>query len=213
MSEKLTKKELKSLQFRARKSSKAAKVLDDVETQRKEEQAKIAESIPKKRKTRRGHKGKGKPTGAHQKRYILFVGNLPYNVQESELKEYFKAGNPDTIRIRADKGFGFLEFNGVESKEIQERITACLNLHHTQFRNRAINVELSAGGGGNSEKRVEKIKAKNEKLQKKRLAKLKEERIKKHAKDNKPKPSGEGEGEEAAPVAGVHPSRLALINH
>ena len=45
-----------------------------------------------------------------------------------------------------------------------------LDLHHSKLMNRVINVELTAGGGGHkSEKRKERIKTKNEKLNEERV--------------------------------------------
>lgn len=41
---------------------------------------------------------------------------------------------------------------------------ACLKLHHSLIQGRRINVELTAGGGGKSESRQEKIKTRNERV-------------------------------------------------
>lgn len=40
----------------------------------------------------------------------------------------------------------------------------CLKLHHTSIQGRRINVELTAGGGGNTDGRKEKLKEKNERM-------------------------------------------------
>lgn len=40
----------------------------------------------------------------------------------------------------------------------------CLKLHHTSIQGRRINVELTAGGGGNTDGRKEKIKERNERV-------------------------------------------------
>lgn len=46
-----------------------------------------------------------------------------------------------------------------------------LAFHHTFFKKRQINVELTAGGGGNkSESRKEKLKVKNERLTEERVS-------------------------------------------
>ena len=56
------------------------------------------------------------------------------------------------------KGCAFLEFR--EASGLQ----SALRLHHSVLDGRKINVELSAGGGGNSASRVKKLKVKNAKL-------------------------------------------------
>jgi len=42
-------------------------------------------------------------------------------------------------------------------------------MHHTDIKDRKIRVELTAGGGGNSDARKQKIKAKRDKLNQERL--------------------------------------------
>ncbi|CAO3670130.1 unnamed protein product [Rhizopus microsporus] len=80
-----------------------------------------------------------------------------------------------SIRLLTDKatgkpkGFAFMEFENAKD------MNKALAFHHTFFKKRQINVELTAGGGGSkSDARKEKLKEKN-----KRLA---EERAKKHKK-------------------------------
>lgn len=78
----------------------------------------------------------------------------------------------------------------------------------------------SAGGGGNTEARVEKIKAKNEKLANERLrnhekraeieTKQKERKEKKGGKQAKEGAEEEPAAEEAA-TNGIHPARLAMM--
>jgi nucleolar protein 6 len=97
-------------------------------------------------------------------RYILFVGNLPYRCSSDDLKQYFHSLSINAIRLPTDKdtnkpsGYAFVEFSDAIS------LQKALKYHHMDFKGRKINVELTAGGGGNSEKRKEKIKAKREKL-------------------------------------------------
>ena len=74
-----------------------------------------------------------------------------------------------------------------------------LRMHHTEIRNRKINVELTVGGGGNSEARIQKLKEKNEKVLEERKKRVDEGKKKKPA--SKP----------VVPL-NVHPSRAALIN-
>lgn len=211
---KLTKKELKSLKFKAKKSEKAAKELKTVQENAKEQEKLKKEKLvqaqapKKKRKTRRGHHGRGKNHSQSGPRFILFVGNLPYETTEKDLKEHFKVGSPDLIRVRKDKGIAFMEFLTAKG-HIQGRIDACLALHHSMIKNRRINVELTAGGGGNSKHRVEKIKKKNEKLMKEKSEKIRKERMNK-AKNNEE--SAETKmAEEALDNSGINPSRLAMI--
>ncbi|QPG76069.1 hypothetical protein FOA43_003455 [Brettanomyces nanus] len=207
---KLSKKQLKALKFKSKTSEKAASQLEEIEVKKK--QAEEASLKPKKkRKTRRGHHGKGKNGSNSGSRFLLFVGNIPYDIGEKELREHFKAGKPDIVRVRKDKGIAFLEFLG-ENGHIQGRIDACLALHHSLLEKRKINVELTAGGGGNSVNRVDKIKTKNDKLMKERIDKIQKER----AKQQKSNEKGDDEDEEATKAAleannGIHPSRLAMI--
>mmetsp|Transcript_2323 Transcript_2323/g.2556 ORF Transcript_2323/g.2556 Transcript_2323/m.2556 type:complete len:203 (+) Transcript_2323:189-797(+) len=197
---KLTKKQKKALEFRQKKSKDSTEedISPSIEKGNKkrpadsDETAQSTEEPKKKRKTRRGKKGKG-VNGGKGPRFILFVGNLPYNVTQPELVSHFKNSNPDRIRIRPDKGIAFLEFDN-DSREIQSKMELALRMHHSTLRNRKINVELTVGGGGNSDNRVNKLKEKNEKLEDERRSRV--------TKDSK-------KGE--AP-AGVHPSRAALLS-
>lgn len=101
-----------------------------------------------------------------RKKYILFVGNLSFKSKTTEIKDFFESrGAPVTaVRLLTDKktrkpkGFAFCEFESSEAIEI------ALSLHQTSFGGRKINIELTAGGGGNkSALRKKKIKEKNEK--------------------------------------------------
>lgn len=195
--EKLTKKQRKALEFKnktaeERKEDQAEKV----EKKRKLEEEEAAKA-PKKRKTRRGKKGKG-VNGGQGPRFILFVGNLPYDAGQEEIAAHFKSCAPDRIRVRPDKGIAFLEFDN-DNKEIQSKMEIALRMHHLTLGNRKINVELTVGGGGNSANRVEKIKAKNETMIEERNQKIKEG-IKKGKKK-----------ESAGAAPGVHPDRAKLV--
>ncbi|KAL0090764.1 hypothetical protein F4703DRAFT_1835067, partial [Phycomyces blakesleeanus] len=107
-------------------------------------------------------------------RFIVFVGNLPYNTTKEELEKHFESvGGVTSVRLLTDKqtgkpkGFAFMEF------ESSKHLSKALAFHHTLFKKRQMNVELTAGGGGNkSTARKDKLKVKNERLQ--------EERQKKH---------------------------------
>lgn len=171
-------------------SSESGKA-DKNTTKRKADET--TEGEPKKRKTRRGKKGKG-VNGGKGPRFILFVGNLPYDVTTDQLSVHFKSCKPDRIRIRADKGIAFMEFDN-DTKEIQHKMGVALGMHHSTMGNRKINVELTVGGGGNSETRVTKLKEKNEKARTDR-----KDLMEKKKKETKVKE-----------LTGVHPARAALM--
>ncbi|KAH3901479.1 Nop6p SCDLUD_002974 [Saccharomycodes ludwigii] len=178
--QKLTKKQLKAKQFKKTKEEREKE--KDLRKRKKEEEEEgndkqeSAAPLKKKRKTRRGKGGKTKNKNSGN-RFIIFVGNLPYDVDKTDLIAHFKSSSPDEIRIRSDKGIAFLEFDGAkDSVNIQRRMDKALLQHKTLLKNRRINVELTAGGGGNSSNRLEKIKKKNDVLDKERderLTKLK----------------------------------------
>ncbi|EPS36863.1 hypothetical protein H072_9584 [Dactylellina haptotyla CBS 200.50] len=176
-------------------------------------------------------KTKGKKTTTKPERFIVFVGNLPFDTTQEALSEHFvnvkptairlatfKAGEGPKVRGRgrpkpADeesgeqkcKGYGFVEFSDVG------RMKTCLSLfHHSEFKGRKINVELTAGGGGKSEDRKEKVRAKNEKLNEERKVRFEEERKRKTEKK-----AEEGDGEKAEEKEeendGIHPSRRKRV--
>lgn len=207
---KLSKKQAKSLAFRKPKAEREKDNLEKKEEKekRKREEEELLEKAEtdkeageegapkKKRKTRRGKKGKG-VNGGTGPRFLLFVGNLPYDIQQAELVSHFKNANPDRIRIRKEKGIAFLEFDN-DNQEIQSKMDTALRMHHSVIRNRKINVELTVGGGGNSEFRQQKLKEKNDKYDEERRLKQKEEDKKKKSK-------------EKATPEGMHPARAALL--
>eukprot|EP01130_Rhizamoeba_saxonica_P002662 TRINITY_DN12423_c0_g1_i1.p1 TRINITY_DN12423_c0_g1~~TRINITY_DN12423_c0_g1_i1.p1 ORF type:complete len:202 (+),score=53.32 TRINITY_DN12423_c0_g1_i1:17-622(+) len=111
-------------------------------------------------------KAKRAPKAPAPKRYLLFIGNLPYDITEEELFEHFEAFKANIIGIRIPydqklkrcKGFCFLEVTDPDT------FNKALNYHHSLLRERKIRVQLTAGGGGNSVNRRTKIKAKNHAL-------------------------------------------------
>ncbi|KAK4540618.1 hypothetical protein LTR36_009048 [Oleoguttula mirabilis] len=174
-------------------------------------------------------------------RFVCFIGNLPYNTTDASLQAHFQKLMPFTLRHRTDpktkksKGFAFLEF------ENYDRMGTCLKqFHHSMFDpadhaaqqggvaagkgqgrgGRQINVELTAGGGGKKEGRMEKIKVKNVRLEEQRTRRLEQERKEKtrsDRKDGSAKKEQSGKQEDAqegaaeGDNAGVHPSRLAML--
>ncbi|KAG7664485.1 NOP6 [[Candida] subhashii] len=225
--EKLSKKQKKALGFRKSKEER------EVEKQEKQQKRKLEDETPeatatqpstteeggespapKKRKTRRGKKGKGVNEGRGP-RFIVFVGNLPYDITQVELVSHFKNSNPDRIRIRQDKGIAFLEFDN-DTQEIQSKMELALRMHHSLLRNRKINVELTVGGGGNSENRIQKIKEKNEKMLegRKKMDEVKKTKKAEGKKVDNKKSEG-GDDDSSAPVgrpSGIHPSRMKLLS-
>lgn len=197
-SAKLSKKERKALEFKQK--AKGIEV-EDLKRKRDEEQPETEDSTDgtekKKRKTRRGKKGKGTNSGP---RFLLFAGNLPYNVTEEELKAHFAGAKPDRVRIRTDKGIAFLELD-TDGGAIQNRMDVALRLHHSLLRGRKINVELTVGGGGNSSNRLEKIKEKNGKLEDERRDRMLKERRERRKKLAAEQPE----------LTNVHPDRANLI--
>ncbi|PWN51987.1 hypothetical protein IE53DRAFT_385632 [Violaceomyces palustris] len=138
-----------------------------------------------------GEKGK---TSAKSK-YIVFVGNMSFDLTSDDISKHFgktcgevpsvrlltKKGDPSALASLSkskqksiakgkakdpsapqSKGCAFLEF------KTHTALQKALLFHHTMYGGRQINVELSAGGGGKSQNRVEKIKKKNEALEKER---------------------------------------------
>lgn len=222
---KLTKKQLKTEQFKKKRTleetvasseveAKPAKpATPEIETTEAAESAEaIDEPAKKKRKTRRGRKGRPRQgPDALSARFILFVGNLPYSCTVPDLQKVFKSSKPDLIRLRPDKGIAFLEFHPVAfknkdeqevdkleidgeevtvddanySSQIQKRMDIALLQNGRTIENRKIKVELTVGGGGNSEDRREKIGKKNDKMDIERTIRLNSLKKKAAANNNK----------------------------
>lgn len=234
-----------------KKKSKKRKAEDGGEVENATTAETEAAPKPKKRKkVSKTTTADGEPNDATEKtaksRFIAFVGNLPFKTTDATLRTHFKKLEPFTLRHRTDpktkksKGFAFLEF------ENYDRMKTVLKLyHHSELDagkpeegeddkrsekdrkkdTRKINVELTSGGGGNTDARKEKIKEKNVKLeeQRKRRAELeKQERAKEGKKEGGKhkqieKSANAAEEDQAAAGAdashGIHPSRLARMNH
>lgn len=211
---KLTKKQLKAQQFR---KSKEEREQDKEQKRKQPDESQDAEApAKKKRKTRRGRGGKSRNGEKKGNRFIIFVGSLPKDITATELQSHFKNSSPDHIRIRADKGIAFLEFDADKDKHnIQRRMDVALLQHRTLVKDKRINVELTVGGGGNSSERLEKLKNKNLKLEEERR-----ERVKKMVQDGAQRKatsaqqSARSSTEKNSAPAGeqaVHPDRVKLI--
>ncbi|CAH1772360.1 unnamed protein product [Owenia fusiformis] len=106
---------------------------------------------------------------AQKKSYVLFVGNLPYNVTKQQLEEHFiRTGGVKTIRLPTEKttgkprGFAYIEFKN------NKAFMFALMLHHTELLGRQINVEFTSIGG-NNKNRKDRLKLKNEAMAKYKL--------------------------------------------
>ncbi|GBE77791.1 hypothetical protein SCP_0106730 [Sparassis crispa] len=154
------------------------------------------EAVGDAEKPRSGKKRKGddEPTPeeapgekAHPKavgrRYILFVGNLKYTTTKEAVQKHFSLCDPPpTVRLMQpkpsaatkptakSKGFAFLEFSH------RNALQQGLKLHQSELEGRMINVELTAGGGGRSEGRLEKLKQRNRELHEQRRKRLEKQK-------------------------------------
>jgi hypothetical protein len=113
-------------------------------------------------------KGKRKgPGSAYKSRHLLFVGQLPFDATEEQIRAQFRdggAGELKSVRMLHDqeKKFRGIAFIELESATQQSR---ALRLHRSRFgeftskrkTGRMINVERTVGGGGRSERRREKL--------------------------------------------------------
>ncbi|KAH8157092.1 hypothetical protein CIB48_g11151, partial [Xylaria polymorpha] len=175
-----------------------------------------------------------------KKRFIVFVGNLPYSATAEQITAHFASVHPASVRLLHQKndpsrsrGIAFVEFARYDYMK-----TALKLFHHSVFKcpasaskpsrgnkwggssepgieERKINVELTAGGGGNTEYRRERIRAKNEKLNEERVRRAQEEarvRDKKEREKANGKKGGDAEVEEEKSAAdAVHPSRRRQV--
>ncbi|KAK8016290.1 hypothetical protein PG993_014479 [Apiospora rasikravindrae] len=156
-------------------------------------------------------------------RFIVFVGNLPYSATVADIEQHFSAVHPTAVRLLHEKtnpnksrGVAFVEFAGYDHMK-----TCLKTLHHSTMTcqgrdyhgrpkedERKINVELTAGGGGNTDYRKERIRAKNEKLTGERERRAKQEEIEKIKKEKERLLKG---GAQKPDANGIHPSRLAQV--
>ncbi|XP_033127317.1 eukaryotic translation initiation factor 4B-like [Anneissia japonica] len=85
--------------------------------------------------------------------YTVFIGNLPYDVDEEDIVNFFRGCNVTQVRLPRDgdggrlKGFGYAEVGDMES------LMAALKLSNENLRNRRIRVDLAGQqqGDGNRE--------------------------------------------------------------
>ncbi|KAK0481621.1 hypothetical protein IW261DRAFT_1562917 [Armillaria novae-zelandiae] len=156
---------------------------------RKREVENDEEGIEEKATDKVSQKKKQKTTTADTKqRFLLFVGNgtgnLKYTTSLDTIKAHFAACDPPpSVRLLTpkaipgkmttkSKGCAFLEFTH------RNALQQALKLHQSQLDGRLINVELTAGGGGKGETRIQKVKDRNKELHGQR-----KEKLEKQAKD------------------------------
>ncbi|KAH8661892.1 hypothetical protein BX600DRAFT_465029 [Xylariales sp. PMI_506] len=165
----------------------------------------------------------GDKSSTKKNRFIVFVGNLPYSATVPDIEKHFSAVQPTSIRLLHEKsnpnksrGIAFVEFAGFDHMK-----TCLKTLHHSTFtcqgrdhrgrpkvEERKINIELTAGGGGNTSNRKEKIKVKNEKLQGERERRAAAEELEKIKKEKERLAKG---GQQKVDSEGVHPSRRGRV--
>ncbi|KAK0729735.1 hypothetical protein B0H67DRAFT_526001 [Lasiosphaeris hirsuta] len=161
----------------------------------------------------------GKPA-----RFICFIGNLPYTATKESVGAHFATVHPINVRLltqrddpKKSRGIAFVEFGRFD------HMKTCLEkFHHTDFDDglspvRKINVELTAGGGGKTSKRQEKIATKNKKLNEERTTRAaNQETAKAEKAKGKPEAGAEEpavEGEAPVEAVFIHPSRLGRVPH
>ncbi|KAI0545861.1 hypothetical protein F4679DRAFT_445870 [Xylaria curta] len=189
-----------------------------------------------------------------KKRFIVFVGNLPYSATVPQITTHFSSVHPTSVRLLHQKndpsrsrGIAFVEFARYDHMK-----TALKLFHHSVFKcpassnskgsgrgvgggrqnirgnkwggnntpgqaeeqmeERKINVELTAGGGGNTEYRKERIRAKNEKLNEERARRAQEEARVRDKKEREKGKKGGDEEQEKSPADAVHPSRRRQVH-
>ena len=165
-------------------------------------------------------------TSSTSQKYIVFVGNMAFDVTADMLAKHLgqtcgeqptvrlltKKGDPSALNSLSNskkksvakgkaqdpsaptsKGCAFAEFSSAVA------LQKALRFHHTMFHGRQINVELTAGGGGKSKQRTDKIKQKNAALEKERR-KFFEKRVKPEAEMHKQRQSEKASEPQAKPA-------------
>ncbi|KAF8848788.1 hypothetical protein BDZ45DRAFT_605335 [Acephala macrosclerotiorum] len=195
-----------------KKDKKSKKQTTDSETAEEKKSKKNNRNREKKRKglaTNGDAAAEGEDKDMKPARFIVFVGNLPFSATTESIKAHFTSVHPQSVRhlTKKDdptksKGCAFVEFAGYD------HMKTCLKLmHHSTFDDgksapRKINVELTAGGGGNTKERKSKIEAKNTKLNEERVRRIHEEEKAKLEK---------AAGAAAIDESAIHPSRRRLV--
>ncbi|WOO77371.1 putative RNA-binding protein [Vanrija pseudolonga] len=139
---------------------------DTAETKKKDSRAKGKGKKTAWDEDEEGEGDKRKSKKEIKQRFILFVGNLGFKTTADEVRAHFKeaAGRIPSVRLLTDKASG--KSRGIAFVELATgtEMQACLRLHETKLNQRAINVELTAGGGGKSAARKGKIEERNKRM-------------------------------------------------
>jgi nucleolar protein 6 len=111
----------------------------------------------------------------NKQRFILFLGNLRYTTTLETIQQHFASCDPPPkVRLLTpkaasgrtttkSKGCAFLEFSH------RNALQQGLKLHHSDIDGRQVNVELTAGGGGKGEGRLQKLRERNKGLDDQRV--------------------------------------------
>lgn len=110
------------------------------------------------------NKEKGKPK--HPKKFCLFVGNLPYEVKEDEVREHFKSlkDGIKAVRLMTDKktgkgkGFCFVEVH------TEVAYKAAMKMNKQKMGERVVRVEYTTPGKSDNKGRKKFIHNKTKKL-------------------------------------------------
>ncbi|KAK0717065.1 hypothetical protein B0T26DRAFT_645126, partial [Lasiosphaeria miniovina] len=162
-------------------------------------------------------------------RFICFIGNLPFSATTESVRAHFASVQPTGVRMlteranpKKSRGIAFVEFGRFD------HMKTCLEkFHHTEFDDglspaRKINVELTAGGGGKTAQRKQKITEKNKKLNEERVNRMqreeaaKLEKAKGGDKTKKAEPASDGltqKQREQQEQNAIHPSRRNWVQH
>jgi nucleolar protein 6 len=136
-------------------------------TNKKEQNAERADADAKPAKMQKsGATEADDSSGSKVKRLTLFVGNMPFNVSEADVLQHFAHCGVVSCRLLRNKDTGISK--GIAFVDVSDSkcFLAALKLHHSMLGGRVINVEPTAGGGGNSSQRKGKIELKKKRLEK-----------------------------------------------
>lgn len=163
---------------KSKKQNKKRKRDDDKDSddnKNEDNASELTEGFVKKNALTEMAKNAKKKRKGGENRFITFIGNLPYDITvEDIIKHFSKIGETPEIRLLTpkpskdgkwqpkSKGAAFLEWNTADA------LQKALKYHHSHLGKRSINVELSAGGGGKTSNRLQKIKQRNSNLEKER---------------------------------------------
>jgi nucleolar protein 6 len=154
-------KEVIHSSHRTKQHSEEGEAVSDVESESSVEA--VANSL-----TANESSGTSEETMKRQKkrRYLLFAGNLPQSASREEIVSHFERRGVRIAEFRLlshkdtgkSRGCGFMEF--CSEKDMQN----ALKFHRSRMQKKRINIEVTCGGGGKSDKRREKIAEKNRTL-------------------------------------------------